>query len=265
MVDHERTDYQPIRVMVEGQQRWAYLPHITTTNANRRRRFRRRQQKRNNGSRVSRATSPMQFENECQQSMATSPLPPTKSDGMWWDDEMITTARDTSADNDLQHNDHTPAPRPSADMVEHYLTSIRQEAELSTQAPAPSTSHRQQFCEWAERRSNADPLTPPVRGSGEEATHLPARRPLNPPPSQTSTNQHVADTSSTDIPANIVLQQLYLHLANGRITVSQGIDDRVYLVVQDPSIEQWDQEYLKVPQPPTFLQRYGMVAYDPLN
>jgi hypothetical protein len=187
MVDHERTDYQPIRVTVEGQQRWAYLPHITTANNNRRRRFRRRQ--RNNGARVSRATSPMQWQDEHQQLTTTIPVPPTspaKSDGMWWDDE-ITTTRDTSAGNNIQHNDHTPAPRLSADVIGQYLTSIRQEAE-STQAPAPapSTSRRQQFCEWAERHSNADPLTPTVSASGEETTHPPARRPLNSPPAWTA-------------------------------------------------------------------------------
>jgi hypothetical protein len=125
-----------------------------------------------------------------------------------------------SADNDLQHNNRTPARRPSADMVGRYLKTIRQEAELETQAAqasAPSTSRRQQFREWAESRSNADPLTPPVSGSSEETIHLPVHRLLAPPPSPTSTNDHVASacsTSTTDIPPNVVLQQLYQYLAN---------------------------------------------------
>jgi hypothetical protein len=117
-------------------------------------------------------------------------------------------------------------------MVERYLKTIRQEAELATRAAAPATSRRQQFCEWAESRSNADPLTPAASGSSEETTHLPAHGLLAPPPSPISTNDHVASacsTSTTDILPNIVLQQLYQYLANGRIAVSHGIDERVYL------------------------------------
>jgi hypothetical protein len=210
----------------------------------------------------------MQWQDEHQQSTATIPVPPTspaKSDGMWWDDDIITTTRDTATANKLQHNDHTPAPRHSADVIEQYLTSIGQGAESSTQPTAPSTSHRQQFYEWAERHSNADPLTPTVSVSREEKTHPPARRPLNPPPSCTAKNQQVAETTSTDIPPNIVLQQLQRHVANGRITVSQGIDDRVYLVVKDPSKALWDKECFRVPQPQNWLQILGAQPYDVLN
>jgi hypothetical protein len=149
-------------------------------------------------------------------------------------------------------------------MIGQYLTSIRQEAESARQPTVQSTSHRQQFYEWAERRSNADPLTPTVGASREEPTNPPARRPLNPPPSWTAKNQHVNDTS-TDIPANIVLQQLQQHVANGRITVSQGLDDRVYLVVKDPSKAIWERQSFRVPQPQNWPQILGMQPYDVLN
>jgi hypothetical protein len=241
---HERTDYQPLRVRTDGEQRWAYLPHLSTTNNSRRRRNRQRWSRRADMY-ISRGTSPMQWQDEQQQSTPTIPVPPTspaKSDGMWWDDDITTTTQETATANNLQLNNHTPAPRHSADVIGQYLTSVRQGAESSTQPTAPTANHRQQFYEWAERHSNADPLTPKVGASGEEPAHPPARRPLNPPPSWTAKNQRVAEASSTDIPPNIVLQQLQRYVANGRITVSQGIDDRVYLVVKDPSKALWEKE-----------------------
>jgi hypothetical protein len=297
MVNRGRTDYQPIRVTVKGQQRWAYLPQTVTTNDSRRRRNRKRWSRRANKY-ASRGTSPMQWQNEPQHTRSTTytpatPVPTATDTSMWWDDE----ATEAPATN-LQQ-DSTLAGRQSADVIERYFESINLGAETvetptQQQAPLPTTNVRARFREWVEARANTDPMTAKVIGFSEESslisacgatttrpnghssppsidkppstitsTQTTARKPLNPPPSWTK-NQRVTDTS-TDIPADIVLQQLQRHVANGQITVSQGIDDRVYLVVKDPSKSLWDKECFRVPQPQNWLQILGVQPYDVLN
>jgi hypothetical protein len=233
----------------------------------------------------------MQWEDQQQQIMPDTPLSPTSTIttlDMWWDNETTTTAiLDAPANNDgrLQNN-HAPtinqqqddmqAARQSAHDVEHYLRALRQEAESQT---APTTSRRARFREWVETRSNVDPLTAQVIGSSEETSPLPAHGPapstqLKPPPTPTSIDQQAAPMDVTTTPGNrtivhtsptVVLEQLYTCLQTGLITVSQGIDDRIYLIVQDWTKQEWDKESLRVPRPPNFLQRYGLMSYDPLN
>jgi hypothetical protein len=277
MVDHERTDYQPLRVRINGEQRWVYLPQLSTANNNRRRRNRKRWSRRANRY-TSRGTSPMQWQDEPQHTISTTYTPSTPvstatDTSMWWDDETT----ESPAIN-LQQ-DSTLAGRQSADVIEHFLATIRQEAESSAQAPAATISPRQQFCEWAERHSNADPLTPTVSASGEEKTHPPARRPLNPPPSWTAANQRVTALASTDkqpsattsagqinneTSPSSVLRLLQRYIATQQITVSPGIDDRIYLVVES-SKDQWDRDSFRVPQPPNWLQMLGVQPYELLN
>jgi hypothetical protein len=241
----------------------------------------------------------MQWHDEPQHTIATTYTPATPvstatDTSMWWDDE----ATESPAIN-LQQ-DSTQAGRQSADVIERYFDSINLGAEsvdtpTQQQATLPTTSVRAGFREWMGARANTDPMTAKVVGFSEESgltsargaaatrsnghssppsidkpsstitpTQPTDRKPLNPPPSWTK-NQLVTETTSTDISPNVVLQQLQQHIANGRITVSQGIDDRVYLVVKDPSKTLWEKECFRVPQPQNWFQILGAQPYDVLN
>jgi hypothetical protein len=162
MVDHERTDYQPLRVRVNGEQRWVYVPQLTTTNNNRRRRNRRRQSRRARVY-ISRGTSPTLWQDKPQRTISPiyttfTPVSTSTDASMWWDDE--TTEAPVIKQ---QQDDSTLSGRDSANIVEQYLKTIRQEAESTAtstqQAPSPTTSGRARFREWVEARSNADPMT----------------------------------------------------------------------------------------------------------
>jgi hypothetical protein len=278
MVDHERTDYHPLRVRVNGVQRWVYVPQLTAANNNRRRCNRRRQSRRARVY-ISRGTSPMQCEDQPQRT--TSPIYTTLTSvstttdaSMWWDDEP--TAAPTI---NQQQDDNTLAGPHSAHIVEQYLNAIRREAEsaeaTTQQAPSPTTSGRARFREWVEARSNADSMTAQVIGSSGETSLLSAHGPAptvpkgnsSPPLTDrpTSIPAHTAPTTSNTTSPSSVLQQLKECLAVGHITISQGIDDRLYFIVQDPSKEEWHRDSLRVPRPPNLMQRYGLLPYDPLN
>jgi hypothetical protein len=277
MVDHERTDYQPLRVRVNGVQRWVYVPQLTASTNNRRRRNRRRHAK-NPRVYISMGTSPMQWQDQPQRTLSPiyttlTPVSTTTDASMWWDDEPTATPTINQ-----QQDDNTLAGRHSAHSVEHYLKAIRREAEsagtTTQQALSPTTSGRARFREWVEARSNADPMTAQVISSSVETSLLPAHGPapsvpkVNSSPPLTDrpfwTPVHTAPTSNTTSPSN-VLQQLQGYLAAGHITISQGIDDRLYFIVQDPSKEEWHRDSLRVPRPPNLMQRYRLLPYDPLN
>jgi hypothetical protein len=279
MVDHERTDYQPLRVRINGVQRCVYVPQITTTNNCRRRN--RRRQSRNTRMYISRDTSPMQWEDGPQRTSSPilttlTPVSSTTDASMWWDDE--STEAPTAITINHQQDDSTLARRQSADIVEQYLKAVRREAEsaetTTQQAPSPTTSGRAQFGEWVEATSNADPMTAQVIGSSIETSLLPAHGPApsvskvnsSPPLTDrpTSTPVHTAPTSSTTSPSS-VLQQLQGYLPAEHIRISQGIDDRLYFIIQDESKEEWHRDSLRVPRPPNLMQRYGLLPYDPLN
>jgi hypothetical protein len=278
MVDHECTDYQPLRVRVNGVQRWVYVPQLTATNNNRRRRNRRRQPRRARVY-ISRGTSPMQWQDQPQRTLSSidttvTPISTTTDASMWWYDEP--TAAPTI---NQQQNDNTLAGRHSAHIVEQHLKAIRREAESAEtstqQAPSPTTSGRARFRECVEARSNVDPMTAQVIGSRGETNLLSAHGPAptvpkgnsSPPLTDrpTSTPAHTAPTTSNITSPSSLLQQLKEYLAVGHITISQGIDDRLYLIVQDRSKEEWHRDSLRVPRPPNLMQRYGLLPHDPLN
>jgi hypothetical protein len=242
----------------------------------------------------------MQWQNEPQHTITTTYTPATPvstatDTSMWWDDETT----ESPAIN-LQQ-DSTLAGRQSADVIERYFESINLGAEpvdtpTQQQATLPTTSVRARFREWAEARANTDPMTAKVIGFSEEsglisargaATTTPnghssppsiekppstitptqptARKPLNPPPSWTK-NQHVAETTYTaSYREHCTQQQLQATCGERTYYSFAGLDDRVYLVVKDPSKAIWERESFRVPQPQNWFQILGVQPYDVLN
>lgn len=93
---------------------------------------------------------------------------------MWWDD-VSTSLRGSPAHSDEQPCSRTPSRPPSTDAIGRQLQAIGREAEATatTSRRTPTPSVHQQFREWAEARSNADPLAASASCFDEETSRPP--------------------------------------------------------------------------------------------